>query len=135
MPSVTALRKPRITIGSLIDEMHDVREKRRVIAADDKKLVAEFEELEKQLIIQLDSEDTDKGSGRKASASIGTEEAFSFEENTGWDSFMAFVAKHKYFHLVQRRISAPSVRELFASKGKVPGLVPYTKRSINLRNL
>jgi hypothetical protein len=128
-------RTHKATIGGLIDSMHDVREKRRALAAEDKILGEEYEQLEKDLIALLDSEDTDKGAGRKASATIGEEEAFNFDGDNGFDLFMAYVAKTKYFHLVQRRISAPSVRELFASKGKVPGLVPYIKRRVNLRNL
>ena len=135
MTTVTALRKPKLTIGGLIDSMHDVREQRRVIAAKDKELSAEYDTIEASLIGLLESEDTDKGSGRKASASLSVKEAFNFVENTGFDQFMAYVAKTKRYDLVQRRFSAPGVSELFHTKGAVPGILPYMKKSINLRNL
>jgi hypothetical protein len=141
MPAATPLRKPKATIGGLIDQMSDLREERRKIAAQDKLLSAEYEGLEIALIGMLKAENTDRGASKKASASISVEDSFGFDQaiddkgNDGFQRFMTYVAKHKYFHLLQRRLSAPSVRELFANKGSVPGLVPFQKEKINLRNL
>ena len=133
MATVTSLRKPKkVTIGGLIDQMSAVREKRRTLAAQDKELEDEISELEKQLIELMDAEGQTKATGHSASASISENMVFN---TTDWNVFMAYLIKTKQGHLVQRRVSAPAVLELFTSKGVVPGLEPFTKRSINLRNL
>lgn len=126
------LKKPKLTIGGLIDQMSALREERRKLDAQSAELQKVSDVLETQLIELMDAEGTTKSTGHVASASIAETVEFNTQD---WDSFMAYVAKTKQFHLVQRRVSAPSVRELFESKGKVPGLEPYTKRKISLRNL
>lgn len=124
--------KKRITVGSLIDAMHTVREARRTLAEEDKKLSDELANLESRLINLMDAEGITKSTGKTATASISE----SLQFNTvDWDAFTTFMAKKKWFHLVQRRISAPAVREIFEKSGAVPGLEPFTKREINLRNL
>ena len=143
MATVTALRKPKekVTVGGLIDQMSAIREERRLIAAQDKDLVSEYTRLESQLIDLMDAEGCTKSTGRTASAGIGETTAFSFDTtideagNDGFFRFMAFVAKKKYFHLVQRRVSSAAVEEIFAKQGTVPGVTPFTKRSIRLTNL
>ena len=133
MATVTALRKPKkVTIGGLIDQMSTVREKRRTLATQDKELETEINELEKQLIELMDAEGQTKATGHSASASISETIVFN---TVDWDAFMKYLIRTKQSHLVQRRVSAPAVLELFTLKGSVPGLEPFTKRSINLRNL
>lgn len=136
MATVTALRKPKVekkaTVGGLIDQMSAVRDQRRTIAEQDKALSAELETLQTQLLELMDAEGCKKATGSVASASIGESTQFN---TVDWEVFMAYLIKTKQGHLVQRRVSAPAVTELFASKGGVPGLEPFTKRTINLRNL
>jgi pyruvate/2-oxoglutarate/acetoin dehydrogenase E1 component len=124
--------KERVTVGSLIDAMHSVREARRSLSEQDKKLSAELINLESQLLNLMDEEGITKSTGKTASASISESTQFNV---TDWDSFVAYMSKKKWFHLIQRRISAPAVREIFEKSGAVPGLEPFTKREIGLRNL
>lgn len=124
--------KERLTVGSLTDAMSTVREARRALSEEDKKLSAEYSNLEKSLLELMDAEGIGKCTGKKATASISESIQFNI---TDWDSFTEFMRKKKWFHLVQRRISAPSVREIFEKQGAVPGLEPFSKREINLRNL
>ena len=129
--SVVPLRK-KITIGSLIDTMNHLREKRRLIAKQDDELKKEYDAAETQLIEMMDAEGCAKSTGKTASAGISETMVFN---TVDWDAFMAYLIKTKQAHLVQRRVSAPAVLELFQAKGKVPGLEPFTKRAINLRAL
>ena len=73
MATVTTLRKtktPPVTIGSLIDGMNGLRELRREIAAQDADLKKQYDAAETQLIELLDQQNTSKGAGRTASASV-----------------------------------------------------------------
>lgn len=123
------------TLGSVTDQMYDIREKRRVLEAQDKELKAEYDALEKQLIELLDAQGVDRCSGALVSASITENQQFSFDGEDGFTKFMPWMARHKLFHLVQRRLSAPALREIIATKGKIPGVVAYQERKISLRNL
>lgn len=135
MPAAAKLKavapKPR-TLGALIDALDDAREKKRALAAQIKEAEAEYNDLAAQIIERMDSEDTRKGEGKKASASITEVVVAEIED---FDAVWAFAKKHNYGHLFQRRISDPAYRELLERKGSVPGLKPFTKRNLNLRSL
>jgi hypothetical protein len=131
--AVVAMRKPKVTVGSVIDLMSSVRTERRQLAAQDKILSENYNELEAQLIDMLDNEDTSKATGRKATASIQTVDNFNIED---WDVFWAACVKNKWSHLIQRRVSAPAAREIAAAKGNPPpGLKAFVKRSIHLTDI
>ena len=131
MGTVSSMRKPKVTLGSLIDKMSEVREKRRAIAKQDEALKADYDAIEMQLIELMEAEGCPKATGKLASASISETTVFN---TVDWEVFMAYLIKTKQGHLVQRRVSAPAVLELFTAKGVVPGLEPFNKKSINLRN-
>lgn len=137
MATAAAVKKPtaatkKPTVGALIDSMSNVRDERRELEAKSKALKDEYDALELQLMELLDSQDTRKGEGKRASASISE----SIIPNVvDWDSFYAYIIKNKFTHLLQRRPSTEACRELFETKGKIPGVEPFTKRTINLRSL
>ena len=124
-------KKPA-TMGSLIDKMITIRDQRRVLAEQDKKLVAEFEALGVSLLEVFDKQGTTKGESKKGSASV----SISIVPNvTDWDVFFGYIIKNKYTHLLQRRAATEACRELFEKKGSIPGVEPFSKRTINLRNI
>lgn len=132
MASKAALRQvsPAPTIGALIDQLKKLDLERAELnkVVDAKK--AERDELERQIIESMDKQDTRVGEGKVARASIQTSEEPQIED---WDTALAFLAKTKNLHLVQRRLSAPAWRELRALKHKeVPGVGIFVKRSLRL---
>lgn len=126
------MTKKLVNIGTLIDSMAAKRNELRELAAKEKELRAQFDELETSLLEQMEAQGVVKSTGKNATASVSTTVQFQFDGEDGFEKFMTFVARHKYFHLVQRRVSAPAARELFEKKGVVPGLMPYTKKEISL---
>jgi predicted RNase H-like nuclease (RuvC/YqgF family) len=118
------------TIGSRIDQLFTLREKRRELEkkVDENKKQAELLELE--LMELMDKEGIEKSSGKNASVSI-TENTKPNVEN--WDTFYQYIHRTKAYFLLERRPSVTACRELFETKGKIPGVVPFVKRSINLR--
>lgn len=135
MATVTALRKPKTTVGSLIDTLQNIRAQKRDLATREKELNAEYDAVEAELIALMDSEGVTKSTGKTATASITTSRNFSFIKDGGFEAFFAYASKIKRPDLVQRRISVPAVRELWDMKGAVPGLTPYEEKKVGLRDL
>ena len=124
------LTEQPLTTAKIIERMVNVREERRKISARDKELVDEWRSLEMELITRLDEEEMEKASSKYGTASI-TEQVL--PQVVDWDAFYAYIHENQAFHLLQRRPTAAAYRELQESGQDVPGVEPYTQRSIGLR--
>ena len=129
------------TLGSLIDKLVTVRDKRRALAEQDKELAKEVEELQATILARLEAEGTDKASSKKATVSRTT---VTVANVTDWDAFWGFIHKNKFNHMLQRRVSDPAYRELvelaqsdkkLAKQLQTAGVEPFVKVNLNLRSL
>lgn len=120
------------TIGGLIDQAFALRERKRELEAQIAAVEGEIEGIQEQLMEQLDAQGVKGSTGEKASCSISVSVVANV---TDWDSFYEYIRKNKFFHLLQRRVSDPSYRELLEAGKKVPGVEPFTKKRLNLRAL
>ena len=119
-----------IAIGPTIDKLNALRESKRELEAKVKLIETEYGLLEAQLLEKFETEGTDKGTGKTATASVSSSVVGNV---TDWEKFNAFVKKTGFFHLFQRRLSDAAVRELFEQGKSIPGCEPFTKRRLNLR--
>lgn len=119
-----------MSIGKKIDAMEQVRAKKRALEEKIKEHDQEYAKLEEELLELMDKEGVTKSTGARASASVSTSIRPSVED---WDSFYKYIHRHKYYHLLERRPSVTGCNELMEGKGKIPGVVPFVKRRINLR--
>ena len=120
-----------ISIGPAIDQLNALREKKRKLESEVSEIEAEYKDLEELLMQKLESEGSRTGAGKTATVSI----SHSVVGNvTDWEKFNAYVKKTGFFHLFQRRISEPAVRELFDQGKKIPGCEPFIKKRLNLRS-
>jgi hypothetical protein len=122
----------RLTTGALSDKFYELREQKRAHEEAIKQIGNQMSLIETQLMEQMDAEGITKATGRKATVSISE----TIKPNvTDWDQFYEYIRKNKYFHLLERRPSVSGCNELFETKGKIPGVVPFTKRGVNMRAL
>lgn len=121
-----------MNLGSAIDALWAKREKKREMEAKLKEVEAEIADSEALVMELMDKEGVEKTTGKKASVSITSTVVPQVED---WDAFYAFIHKKKFYHLLERRPSVTGCRELFETKGMVPGVVPFTKRKLNLRTV
>lgn len=120
------------TIGVKIDQLHALRKQKRALEEQIKQLSGQMDELENQLIDQMDKEGVTKSTGNTATVSISTSVKPSVDD---WDAFYAYIHRYKYYHLLERRPSVTGCRELLETKGKIPGVVPFTQRKLNIRSV
>jgi len=120
------------TIGAKIDQLHDLREQKRALEEQIKQLSGQMDVLENDLIDQMDTEGVSKSTGNAATVSITASVKPSVDD---WDAFYKYIHRHKYYHLLERRPSVTGCRELLETKGKIPGVVPFTQRKLNIRSV
>jgi hypothetical protein len=119
------------TTGSMIDRLHTLREERRLLEKKIEDINKDFSIIEGELMKQMRTEGLESAKGKFASASVTEVVKPSVED---WDKFYAYIKRHDYFHLLERRPSVTGCRELFETKGKIPGVLPITLPKISLRN-
>jgi hypothetical protein len=125
---LVAVRKP--SLGVQIDALFKLRERLREIQAEEKTQMEWIAGAEAEVMELMKAEGLEKSTGKLASVSISSTVTGNVVD---WDAFWAYVYKNKFGHLLQKRVSDPGIRELFETKGKVPGVEPFTKERLNLR--
>ena len=119
-------------LGGKIDQIQLLREMKRKLEEQVKQISEQIEASERALIAQMDSEGVIRSTGKLATVSISEVIKPTVED---WDVFYAYIAKNKFYHLLERRPSVTGCRELFETKGKIPGVVPFTQRKLNIRTV
>jgi len=130
MATATPVKVRAPSVGAVIDQLWAHREEKRKLESDLKEVELKIKDIEEQLMERLGEEGLEKATGTKASVSITSSITADVQD---WDSFFAYIGKNKFWHLVQKRASDPGVRELWEQGKKVPGVLPFTKKRINLR--
>lgn len=131
-PAKTPSAKNPPSVGALIDQLWASREEKRRIEEQAKEVEAAIKDLEATVMERLGAEGLEKATGSKATVSISTAVVADVQD---WDALWPYIAKNKFFHLIQRRVSDPAYRELIEMGKKVPGVQPFTKHKLNLRSL
>lgn len=123
-----------LTLGEKIDKLSKLRADIRIKNKEVERLEGEKKALEAQVMEHMDVENIGSSRGKLATASISESVVPSV---TDWDTFWAYVFRNKASHLLERRPHATAYREeLETRKGKpIPGVQPYTRRTLNLRDL
>lgn len=127
------------SVGTLIDKLWTLREEKRELEAKAAAVSKLMEPLEEQLFAKMDADGVDKATGRKASVSfsfaVSANVGVDGDVEAGWQALYGYIKKTGYWHLLQRRVTDTSYRELLDAGKKVPGVQPFTKKRINLRTL
>lgn len=123
----------KYTIGELIDGMYRLRQKRLTLQKQVDDLKAQQNQVEAALMEALRAQNTRKGEGSLASASITSSIN---PVATDWDALNKWILRHKELALFQKRLSAPRYRELLEEHPKgIPGADSYEQFTVNLRKL
>ena len=126
------VKKGPAPIGLQIDALFKIREELRVHQEAEKLINERIKAAEEQIMATMEKDGTDKVTGKLATVSISSTVTGNVED---WDALYAYIYKNKFGHLLQRRLSDPAIRELFETKGAVPGVVPFTKKRLNVRKI
>lgn len=118
------------TLGGLVDQLYEAREKRMALEKQVKAMEHEEDELRKKIFDRADDEETAGGKGKLASFSINERVS---PQVSNWDEFYKYIHENKFFHLLHRRPSSDGCREIFDRGEQIPGVDKFTQRVINLQ--
>ncbi|MFW5972402.1 MAG: hypothetical protein ACOCTG_00305 [Bacteroidota bacterium] len=119
-----------VAIGDLIDELNDVRERKRDLNAQLKDLDEQYKELERQILEHMDAAGTELVASGRTRASVQRQIVPSV---TDWEAFEEYVKANDALYLFERRVASKPWRELHESGEQVPGTEPFERRSLSLR--
>jgi hypothetical protein len=120
-------------IGAEIDRLFAIRGEIELLSAQIKEKKVVFAALEKEIINRMDAEGTPRSGGATANVSIQETVVANVDD---WDEFYKYIGRNKAFHLLERRPANGAFRELIAQRTKpVPGVSPFTKRTLSLRTV
>jgi hypothetical protein len=130
-PSIT-VKTGSATTGAMIDQLWAAREEKRRLEAQVKEVEVVAKDIEDQILGRMEAEGMDKATGKKGSVSITTSVVADVQD---WDVLYPYIAKNKFWHLLHKRVSDPGFRELWDAGKKTPGVLPFTRKKINLRTV
>jgi len=121
---------PPPTTSDIIAKLVEIRDEKRRIKEREKELIELWRSTEMELLVRLDEQGMKKASTDDGTASI-TEVIV--PQVVDWEAVYEHIKETGDFYLLQKRPAAAAFRELHDSGQVIPGMEPYTKRSISLR--
>lgn len=131
-PAVTPAN-PELTPPTLADlaAVRDgLRVQLKVVQDEEKRLKDLLADNETAIIEQLDAQGVTRSGVGPYSMSISETVVGNVED---WDQVYEYIKDHDAFHLLQRRLANAAYGEILDAGDAMPGVVPFTKRSLNFR--
>jgi hypothetical protein len=125
---VEAARLSSLPLAALMSQLREADLKIKRLNDKLKDAKAEKGVLEDAIIAKLEEQGTD--SGRVNGLGTVSIRQSVVPNVKNWDDFYGFIKENDYFHLLERRPSAPGCRELFERYGAIPGVEPFNKRTL-----
>lgn len=128
MNQVATLETP--TVATLANRRFELREAKRALDAQIKVIDAELAGNEVDLLEAADAAGMTHFRVGKLSIAVSEQVVGNVDD---WDQLYGYITENNAFHLLQRRLGNAAYKEILDSGETVPGVAPFTKRSINLR--
>lgn len=130
MAELAAVKNSPQALGDKINELYDLRERKRELNAELKEINEESAALEASILAELDAQGTRLSASSRARVSISETTVAQVED---WEAFHDYVRANDAFYLFERRVANAPWRELHQAGETVPGTQPFVRRSLNLR--
>jgi hypothetical protein len=108
----------------------ELRDRKKDLRDEEKEINGEMNEIEEEFKEYLDREDCDRAT-YKGFTVYRTKSIVPKVED--WERFWKYVLRQRADYLIERRPSVTGCRELFQTKGKIPGLEPFEKHKIGVQ--
>jgi len=123
-----------MNLNDLITRRQELKDARADLARQDSLLAQELADLDADLLNLLDEQGTTNAAIRADDARISVSVSEQVVPTVlDWQAVYDYVERTGRFQLFERRMSSAAYRELLQNDGEVPGVQPFTKRTINMQ--
>lgn len=120
-------------IGKYIDQMHSVREEKRMHEAEVKRLDAELRLMESHIMNDLINQGLTEARGVFAKIEYNPKVLYPHVMN--WDELHAYIRDQNLFSLLHKRISLANYRDLVEAEQDPPGVVRNYVSEVSLKSI
>jgi hypothetical protein len=117
-------------LGMWTDRLFDAKEEKRRLGVELKTVNKSIMEIETVVLTEMNKQGLYKAGSRRASVYISRQVVPKVKD---WDAFYAYIKKHDYFHMLERRPSKLAFREQYEQGAPVPGLEPVVFDELRTR--
>lgn len=123
-----------MNLNDLITERQRIKDERSALSAQDSALARQLDDIDQQLLALMDEQGTTSTAiqtdGARISVSISEQ---TVPTVTNWQAVYDYIERTGRFQLFERRMSSAAFREIIGLEGEVPGVQPFTRRTINMQ--
>ena len=120
-----------IKLGTLIDKLSDLRERKRGLDEDRKEINKEYETVEHEIMDFMEINKLEKASGENATASYKIE---TYPQVDDKEKLTLWVVKENRYEFLQSRVNMGPVKEMLDADNLLPdGVTVFTKPKLSLR--
>lgn len=117
-------------LDDLAQQRYDLREQKRALNAQIEEIDRELADNEIQILEVADALGMKRFAVGKLSFSVSENIVGNVED---WDKVYEYIKDNDAFYLLQRRLANAAFKEILDTGEDLPGVVPFVKRSINMR--
>lgn len=122
-----------LDLTTVCDKIWEIKSKIKKLSDQITDLEVEQKGLEADLMVQAEKAGgLTAGKGKNSSFLIAPAIV---PQVSDWDRFYKYIGRMKYYHLLERRPSVTGCRELWETKGEIPGVEQFTKIRVTVKGL
>lgn len=118
-----------LKIGTKIDRLFKLREKRKVVKKELEDIKAKEKELSDDIMKSLPKDKIEGAAGKLAKCSISKKKVPAVKD---WPKFWKYILRNKATDMLQKRVSQAAWEERVEKGKKVPGVESFTVVSLSL---
>ncbi|MBV5310908.1 hypothetical protein [Chromatium okenii] len=116
-------------IGDLIRQLRDSQSQLDTLNQSIKETKDQYHAIESQIYAFLDQQGISRADSKTDRVVINESTVFTAKD---WNLVHDYIVSNNAPYLLERRLSTAALRELLAMGTQIPGVEPYTKRTLSL---
>lgn len=120
------------SINDVADDILKLQVKRKRLEDQAEVIKKQEEELKLELSKMADDAKLTFGGNKKSAWNISPNIV---PQVADWDAFYEYIAKKKYFHMLQRRPAVKACQEIWGQGGAIPGVEKFTQLKVNVKEV
>jgi hypothetical protein len=118
------------TLHDLISQLSDLRTEKKRLDFESRQMDPQIKAVEAKIIEAMDDQQITETRSSAGKVTLGDAVYPQVED---WDAVYKFIHDNEYYHCLEKRFAVLAYREILGQGNSVPGVQPFTKRKVTLR--